>query len=220
MKASAYVPFVLLLGACVSDVPPPAIPVVEIIGKSCTETPSRALPVALTPKRKAATSNVVSVVGPTSPCTKVDGKASNYVVFELPATPQNHTLTVGGAKESLRAFAPSVSILDGNGATLRSFPKDRLTNFGTTFSVQFRPSPEARYVLVQSDPALVGTVMSAFETNIVTNTNYAYNPYNGGGSYTTVQGREGGTTRSFSHEGSVVVYIQAVTGKIGLPDDK
>ena len=62
--------------------------------------------------------------------------------------------------------------------------------------------------------------MSAFETNIVTNTNYAYNPYNGGGSYTTVRGREGGTTRSFSHEGSVVVYIQAVTGKIGLPDDK
>jgi hypothetical protein len=220
MKYRAILPFALLLGACVVDVPPPAIPVVEILGKTCTETPSRAMPVTLTPKRKAATNNVVSVVGPTTPCVNRGGKASNYVVFELPSAPQNHTITVGGGKETLRAFAPSVSVLDAAGTVIRSFPKDRLTNFGTTFSVQFRPSAEARYILVQSEPELVGTVVSAFETNIATTSTSVYNASGYVGTSSMTFGSEGGTARGFSHEGNVVVYIQAVTGKIGLPDEK
>jgi hypothetical protein len=51
--------------------------------------------------------------------------------------------------------------------------------FGTTFSVQFRPSPDARFVVVQSDPNMVGTVMSAFETNIVSSTVGTYTPAGG-----------------------------------------
>jgi hypothetical protein len=207
--------------ACTSvPPPPPAVSVLQIIDKTCTDTPSLTAPISLTPKRKAATNNVSTLVGSGSACVTKDQKASNYVVYELPARAENHTLTVGGAKEALRAFAPKVSILSASGAVLRSFEKDRLTNFGNTFSVQFRPPSEARYVLVQSDPELVGTVMASFETNVVSSTNYAYNPYGYGGTYTTQSGQEGARTRSFSHEGNVVVYIQAVTGKVGLPDDK
>ena len=150
----------------------------------------------------------------------LNGKSSNYVVYELPASPENHTLTVGGLKEGLRSFAPKVVILDGAGAIMRSFDKDRLTNFGNTFSVQFRPPIQSRFVLVQSDPDLVGTVMSSFETNVISSTNYTFNPSGYGGAYTSQSGQEGARTRSFSHEGDVVVYIQAVTGKIGFPNDK
>jgi hypothetical protein len=209
-----------MAAACATVVVPPAVPVVSIIGKTCDALPLRATATTLVPKRKAATYNASVVVGPGAPCVMLNGKSSNYIVFELPQSPQNHTLTVGGQKESLRAFAPSVSILDGSGSVIRSFPKDRLTNFGTTFSVQFRPAAEARYVLVQSDPELVGTVVSAFETNIVSNSVGTYTPYSGYSSYQNLRGQEGSTTRSFSHEGTVSVYIQAVTGKIGLPNEK
>jgi hypothetical protein len=208
-----------LLSGCATALPP-AVSVLSIVGKTCGAAPSRAEPISLTPKRKAATYTVTTVVGPATSCVNMDGKASNYVIYALPASPQNHTLTVGGQKESLRSFAPSVSILDANGGVLRSFPKDRLTNFGTTFSVQFRPTPEARFVVVQSDPNMVGTVMSAFETNIVSSTVGTYTPAGGYSSSQQLRGQEGGTSRSFSHEGNVIVYIQAVTGKIGLPDDK
>jgi hypothetical protein len=214
---------VFALSACATTTPtPPAVSVLEIVGKTCTEKPSLSTAIALVPKKKPQPTFLEETkIGPTAACVTRNGKPSNYVVYQLPNSPQNHTITIGGLKETLRAFAPSISVLDGNGAVVRDFPKDRLTNFGSTFAVQFRPSEQARYILVQSDSELVGTVMSAFETNIVSSTNYAYNPatYTTAG-YQTVRGQEGGTTRSFSHEGIVSVYIQAVTGKIGLPDAK
>jgi hypothetical protein len=211
------------LAGCATTVPtPPAVAVLSIEGKTCTDTPSLATTISLTPpKRPAPTLLENTHVSATSQCVKKGGKPSNYVVYALPASPQNHTITVGGQKESLRAFAPSISILDANGTVLRDFPKDRLTNFGSAFAVQFRPSEQARYILVQSDPELVGTVMSAFETNILSSTTYTYNPYSyTSGSYQTQVGKEGGTNRAFSHEGIVSVYVQAVSGKIGLPDAK
>lgn len=209
------------LVGCASTYVPPAVSVLTIEGKTCDAAPALTGAISLSPpKRPQATLTVATVVGPAMPCLTKNGKPSNYVVYALPSAPQNHTITVGGQKEQMRAFAPSISILAADGAVIRDFPKDRLTNFGTTFSVQFRPAEQARYILVQSDPELVGTVMSAFETNIVTSTNYAYNPSGYSSSFSTVSGQEGGTARSFSHEGTISVYIQAVTGKIGLPDAK
>jgi hypothetical protein len=198
---------------------PPAPSVLEIVGKSCTQTPSLSSPVSLVPKKKPQpTLYEATNVGPSSACVTRNGKSSNYIVYALPNAPQNHTITVGGQKELLRAFAPSISVLDANGVVIRDFPRDRLTNFGSTFAVQFRPSEQARYIMVQSDPELVGTVMSAFETNIVSTTGYTYNAATyTSGSYQNYAGREGNTTRSFSHEGIVSVYVQAVTGKVGVP---
>jgi hypothetical protein len=211
-----------LVASCATVEPIPTGPaVVEIVGKTCADTPSLATTIALTPKKPAVTHSELTQVNAGTACVNRNGKPSNYVVYALPSVPENHTITIGGQKEVLRAFAPSVSILDGAGKVIRDFPRDRLTNFGTTFAVQFRPSAEARYILVQSDADLVGTVMSAFETNVVTNTGYAYNAYTGGGgSYTTQRGIESGTTRGFSHEGLISVYVQAVRGKIGLPEGK
>jgi hypothetical protein len=210
-----------VIAACTTTPPtPPAAAVTQISGKTCASAPVLSNALTLVPKRAAPTNNVVTDVGSASGCLSKDGKLSNYVVYALPANPENHTLTVGGQKEALRAFAPRVSLLDSDGGVVRTFEKDRLTNFGTTFSFQFRPSPQARYILVQSEPDMVGTVMSSFETTIVSNTAYAANPYGYGGTYTTQSGQEGSRTRSFSHEGKVVVYIQAVNGKIGLPENK
>lgn len=211
---------VVIVGCTTVPTPPPAVSVLQIVGKSCSEAPSLTAPISLVPKRKAATNSISTEVGPATACVTKDGKFSNYVLYELPASPENHTLTVGGSKEVMRAFAPSLTLLDASGGVLRSFGRDRLTNFGTTFSFQFRPTSDARFVMVQSDPELVGNVMASFETNMVTNTTQVYGATGYAGSYQTRSGSEGARTRSFSHEGTVVVYIQAVTGKIGLPNDK
>lgn len=211
-----------LLSACsTTPPPPPPLAVAEITGKTCADKPDLTKAIAMTPKRKAQWHNVSTNVDVQSPCLTLDGKPSNYVLYALPAVPSNHTLTIGGVYEPLRILWPLVSVLNAEGQPIRSFPADRVTNVGSTLGVQFRPSDEARFVLVQTNPESAGVEVKAFETQLVSETNYSYNPYNyGSTAYTTQYGREGATVRKFSHEGVVSVTIQAVAGKIGLPNEK
>jgi hypothetical protein len=198
--------------------PPPAA-VLSIVGKTCAATPSLANAHSLTPKKKETVYSFDRDINASSPCVLIDGQASNYAIFELPSSPQNHTLTVGGQKQELRTLAPLVSILDGQGGVLRTFASDRFTNLGTSWAVQFRPTEQARYVMVRSDPGKVGTEVTSVEVGMTSSQNYMYNAA-GGASYTTVRGFEGAAKRVFSHEGKVTMFVQAVSGKIGLPEAK
>jgi hypothetical protein len=210
-----------MVSACsTTPPPPPPLAVAEITGKTCTDKPDLTKAIAMTPKRKAQLHNISTNMDAQSPCLNLDDKPSNYVVYALPEVPSNHTLTIGGAYEAMRILWPLVSVLNAEGQPIRSFPAERVANVGSTLGVQFRPNDEARFVLVQTNPQSAGVEVKAFETQLVTATNYAYNPYNGGGTYTTQYGKEGASVRKFSHEGVVSVTIQAVAGKIGLPNDK
>jgi hypothetical protein len=210
-----------MVSACsTTPPPPPPMAVAEITGKTCTDKPDLTKAIAMTPKRKAQLHNISTNMDAQSPCLNLDGKPSNYVVYALPEVPSNHTLTIGGAYEAMRILWPLVSVLNAEGQPIRSFSAERVANVGSTLGVQFRPADEARFVLVQTNPQSAGLEVKAFETQLITQTNYAYNPYNYGGSYTTQYGWEGATVRKFSHEGVVSVTIQAVAGKIGLPNEK
>ncbi|OYU75453.1 MAG: hypothetical protein CFE32_14240 [Alphaproteobacteria bacterium PA3] len=210
-----------LISACsTTPPPPPPLAVSEITGKVCTDKADLSKAIAMTPKRKAQWHNIATNLDAQSPCLNLDGKPSNYVVYALPSAPSNHTLTIGGAYEAMRILGPLVTVLNADGQPIRTFTAERFANVGSTLGVQFRPSEEARFVLVQTNPQSAGVEVKAFETQLITQTNYAYNPYNYGGTYTTQYGREGATVRKFSHEGVVSVTIQAVAGKIGLPNEK
>ena len=212
---------VALVTACsTTPPPPPPLAVAEINGKTCTDKPDLTKAISMTPKRKAQFHTIATNVDAQSACLTLDGKSSNYVVYALPEVPSNHTLTIGGAYEAMRILWPLVSVLNAEGQPIRSFPAERVTNVGSTLGVQFRPSDEARFILVQTNPQSAGVEVKAFEVQLISETNYAYNPYNYGGTYTTQYGREGATVRKFSHEGVVSVTIQAVAGKIGLPNEK
>ena len=199
---------------CVT-VEPPLPPVLSIAGKTCSPQPDLSTAVTTVPARPAQWRDVSSVVGATTGCIATEAGEANYVVFTLPDHPANHTITVGGTKDVLGIFAPSVSVLDANGAPVRTFEPSRYADLGTLVGVQFRPPAEARYVLVQSDPALVGKEVSALEVGINSSTMYA-----GAGTafYQHASGAVNNARRVFSHEGMVSLRIQAVTGKIGLPD--
>jgi len=211
---------VLVLQAC-ATVPaaPPPVAVVDISGKTCVGEPSLAAAISLTPIKKNAYFAVSTQVDSAKPCLTAGGESGNYVVYALPEHGDNHTLTVGGVQEVLRTFAPSVSLLDAEGKVTRTFTDDRYAVLGNILGIQFRPTAAEKYVLVQSNPHMVGKSVNTFETRINYTQGYAATPY-AGYSYQTAHGTEGKHERVFSHEGYVSVTIQAIAGKIGLPDEK
>lgn len=222
LKSFLAIAPILVLQACASvPVAPPSVAVLDLSGKTCAAEPSTKDAVSLTPVKKLAYYSVATLIDGTKPCLTTGAASSNYVVYALPAHGENHTVTVGGVQEPIRTFAPSVSLMDADGKITRTFADDRFAILGNTLGVQFRPLPQERFILVQSNAALVGKAVSTFETRLVTSQGYAApTPYSYGYSYSQERGTEGKHERTFSHEGYVSVTVQAATGKIGLPDEK
>ena len=147
----------LVAGCATTPPPPPPQAVSEITGKTCTDKPDLTKAIAMTPKRKAQWHSIATNVDGLSPCLNLDGKPSNYVVYALPSAPSNHTLTIGGLYEAFRILGPLVTVLNADGQPIRTFSAERFANVGSTFGVQFRPSDDARFVLVQTNPQSAGS---------------------------------------------------------------
>ncbi|MDC7675222.1 hypothetical protein [Asticcacaulis machinosus] len=212
----------VLVSACASTPPPPpSVAVLTLSGEGCVAAPLLTDAVSLTPEKKKAYYTVSTLINEVRPCLTADTEVSRYVVYALPLSAENHTVSVGGRQEAIRTFAPSVRLLDADGKTTRQFADDRFAVLGNIVGVQFRPLPHERYILVQSNPKLVGKSVNTLETRIGTNHGYALNPATGyGSSYQTQHGIENTVNRVFSHEGFVDVTVQAATGMIGLPNEK
>ncbi len=204
------------LAACQSTPPPPEA-VTDLSGKTCQAEISLVDAIALTPKKQKSWQDVFSAVGAETPCVGEGKSAANYVVFALPDFGPNHVITVGGQKQARRTLAPKVLLLDWEGAVTREFADDKYDYRGGSFSVQFRPGEDDRFVLVETDPARVGETETRFETRLLVGQGTVGLPNGGAASYTTYSGSEGAHSRTFSHEGVVTVRVQAIKGKIGLP---
>lgn len=222
LKSFMFAAPLLVLQACATvPVVPPPLAVVDLSGKTCATEVSTKDAVSLTPVKKQAYYVVSTLIDSSKPCLTTGASSGNYVVYAIPAHGENHTITVGGVQEPIRTFAPSVSLLDVDGKVTRTFADDRFAILGNTLGVQFRPMPQERFILVRSNPALVGQSVSTFETRLVSTQGYAAaTPYSYGYSYSQEHGTEGKHERTFSHEGYVNVTVQAATGKVGLPDEK
>ncbi|EGF89223.1 hypothetical protein ABI_45700 [Asticcacaulis biprosthecium C19] len=220
--ALGFAPFLLLQACATTPPPPPPMAVTDLSGKTCATEPSTANAVSLTPVKKQVLHTVSTLVDANTPClTGADGSLSNYVVYAIPASGENHTVTVGGVQEAIRTFAPTVTLLQSDGKVTRSFGEDRFALLGNTLGVQFRPLPAERFIVVQSNPGLVGESVATVETRITTTSGYAApTAYSYGYSYTHERGADGKHERTFSHEGYINVTVQAATGKVGLPNEK
>lgn len=210
----------MMLCACASA-PPPAPPseaVLTIANKTCADEPALTDAISLTPSDKKSMSAVSTLVDAAKPCLTKAGVSSNYVVYAIPQNGDNLIVTVGGVQEALRTFAPSVSLLDASGKVTRAFADDRFAVLGETLGVQFRPTPQERYILVYSNAALIGKSISTVETRLSSSSGYApATAYSAGYSYQTSRGVEGKHDRMYSHEGRVNVIVQAIKGQIGSP---
>ncbi len=211
-----------ILTACTTTPPePPAMAVTEVAATNCDQEISIANTLTLTPEKKSAYSAFPAKINKSSKCFVSNGRIVYYVVFALPNAPDNHTLTMGGVFEPLRTFAPKISLLGADGKETRAFAPDKYANYGGLYGVQFRPSANDKFVLVQSNPELVGITQTGLDTRVASSYGYAYNPATyGGSSYQIDKGVEVMSSRMFSHEGTISVTIQAIKGKIGLPDEK
>jgi hypothetical protein len=221
-KTLALAAPILVLQACASGpkiVPPAAVSSLET--KVCDKEISLKDVIYLTPEKRQAYHTVSTLIEAKTACLEKDGTKSNYVIYRLPANAENHTVTVGGVQEELRTFAPSVSLLDADAKPSRRFADDRFATLGNIIGIQFRPLPVERYILVQSNPALVGTSISSLATRISQTSGYTpATAYSYGGSYNIQSGVEVKNMRTYSHEGYVNVIVQAATGKIGAPEEK
>jgi len=206
-----------VLGACQSTPPPPPEAVTDLSGKTCQADISLVDAIALTPKNQKSWQDVFSQVGPETPCVGEGDAAANYVVFALPDFGPNHVITVGGQKQARRTLAPKILLLDWEGTVTREFAADKYDYRGGSYSVQFRPGADDRFILVETDSALVGEIETRFETQLLMRQGTVGLPNGGTASYTTYSGKEGAQSRTFSHEGVVTVRVQAIKGKIGLP---
>lgn len=208
----------MLAAGCATVTPaPPAPPVVEMSAEHCDSEARLDNATPLTPEKPRAWQDVRTVVGVTTPCLLLEGgRQAHYVVFVLPAHGPNHVITVGGAQEGLRILAPAVTTLDESGRRLRTFPAEKYMILGDAFAVQFKPADGEKYLLVSTDPDLVGKTRAGVEQRIAAGTGSSYNAATGyAGTYTTYAGSESLASRTFSHEGVVSARIQAVSGNIG-----
>ncbi|MFN3229761.1 MAG: hypothetical protein ACK41P_07920 [Asticcacaulis sp.] len=222
LKRSLGVLALLLVSGCASTPPPaPLMATVSLSTEGCLAAPLLTDAISLTPTKKQAFQVVSTLVDASKPCLTENAETSRYVVYQLPDSSDNHTVTVGGRQEEIRTFAPMIRLLDNDGKVTRQFDEDRLAIFGNILGVQFRPQAKERYILVLSNPKLVGKEIKTFETRLSATQGYAFNPATGyGNSYQTLHGVENKASRVYSHEGFVDVTVQAIKGKIGLPNEK
>lgn len=219
-KITVLLAFGAILAGCASTPPvPPPQAVLSIDDKTCDSAVSIKDAISLTPVKPAFANVVNSDVDAKKPCINIGDKKANYIVYSLPEVPENHTITIGGVQEIYRIFAPKIFLLDANGNITREFADEKYVVMGNKIGVLLRPTEKDKFILVRSNPDVVGVKNKSHETRINASTGYSYNAYTGyGGSYTTYHGKEGQIERVFSHEGIVNVTVQALKGKIGLPD--
>jgi hypothetical protein len=208
---------VLAVGAsaCATvEVAPPSPPVLELSGGTCHDAIRTGAPTRLTPEKPRQWNVVTTVVGATTPCVSHEGRDGYYVVYELPQNGPNHVVTIGGAQEPLRIFAPEVMLLDAEGQVTRNFGPEKYMTLGDTFGVQFKPNGTERFVAVKSSSLIVGQTRAGVEQRLLAGVGTAC----GGAycsSYTSYSGAEGLASRTFSHEGTIAVRVQSVSGNIG-----
>ena len=189
------------LTACATPAPPlPAV--FNFAGAGCATAPVLTGALSLIPEEERARHSVEAQVTSTSPCLNRENGSVPYVVYAMPADIGDKTLAVGGLLEAMRIFAPSVSVLDRDGRVTRTFEPHDYMFRGPAYSVQFRPREGDAYILVTSEPALVGQRHDAIQ--IGTNTTTVYTGY-GASNITT--GWDANTSRHFSHEGGVQVLV-------------
>lgn len=187
-----------LTGACASPPPPPLL---TISDKGCVAAPdlATALPIPL-----KSDSPVKAVFDAKTACLKPDGGAPRlYAAFVLPESPEPFFLSVTSKSNGRGVLAPHLTLLDSNGKMVREIAYDKFLFRGNGLNTAFRPQEGEKFIVITSEPAVVGQSSSGIVASIQTTTVPA-----GAGYFMMNTGREGIRTLVREHGGTVTISAE------------
>ena len=192
-----------LVAGCASK-QPPVPPVLDLAGIDCVATPDLASATPLTFDEKKTTA-VTTTVDAMTGCLKTDAGVSTYEVYRLPDTDQPYIYEVASIPQGKVMFGPKVEILDQDGNELKEVSRDSFLFRSAALSVQRRSNTDERYLLVMSDPTLVGQTLKRLSANVdrsvATTGLFTFTVYNGS---------DQSVDLVFAHNGKLTVSVWAL----------
>ena len=208
-SAIAVLSFVLLggLSACTTNMGPEPVLTLFLDGRACAKDADLAMPRALA----LATNKAVTVaVDEKMPClTDSSGDPSVYTVFSLPQAMEEFLVSITSMPQGLTLFAPRVMMLDESGRAMREITRDTFVFHGPALYLGLRVRQGERFLVVASDPKVVGQKVSHIQSATQANTLAAVTA--AGAFYVNVYtGSEMASDYTYAHNGSIVVAATPV----------
>lgn len=139
---------------------PDLAPLVQIAPASCSTEPdvTRAHPLPFDVEEKAEPLRLT--IEGQSPCLDESGAKSLYEVVALPELSYPVIVTVRSLPSTSGILAPRIVLLDKDGKRLRELDRKAIHFRGTALTAMLRTRPEERYLVIASDPEVVGEDIS------------------------------------------------------------
>ncbi|MEP0708178.1 hypothetical protein [Parvibaculum sp.] len=192
------------LGGCATRAPDLA-PLVQIAPKSCTAAPDVTRAHALPFDTEDKAEPVRLTIEEQSPCLDEGGVKSLYEVFALPELSYPIIVTVRSLPSTSGILAPRIVLLDKDGGMLRELDREAVHFRGTALTAMLRTRPEERYLVVASDPDVVGSDISrvhgAVNQQMVST---------GAVMFTVYTGSESTANMTYAHNGTIQVSARAI----------
>lgn len=207
--AIAVMCFALLggLSACTTTKAPEPVLTLLLDGRACAREPDLTTARALA----LATNKAITVaVDEKMPCLSDSiGDPSVYAVFSLPQAMEEFLVSVTSMPQGQTLFAPRVMMVDENGRVMREVPRDVFVFHGPALYLGLRARQGERYLVVASDPKVVGQQVSHIQSATQSNTYGAVT--SAGGFYVNINtGSETTNDYTYAHNGSIVVAATPV----------
>lgn len=140
-----------------------------------------------------------------TPCLDAHEKKSLYRLYRLPDSAAPYIVSITSTPVDGHLFAPRVALLDASGAMVREIPADAQTFRDGNLSLLFRGRKGEAYLVIGSDPDLIGKSDHRIQEAVQANT------YGAGTVYVTVySGSDTSTDLVYSHNGSISVTLSAI----------
>jgi hypothetical protein len=188
--------------------PAPGIqPMFDLKGRACAAAPDLTTGQSL-PYTGRETS-FDGDIGPGAPCIQTAQGAVLYRVFQLPAG-GTYVVTVTSEPSGGAILLPHLLLLGTSGEVKREIARDDLMYRGRALSARFRSHAEEAYLVVESDPRVVGTSVS----RVAESTNSMVAPVGVSGYVTIHTGNDETMQLTYSHTGKVEIVLEP------MPDPK
>ena len=190
--------------AAQSEGPPPLI---DLAGRQCATTPdfTHALSLANDPNKEKETK---TDIGASMPCLQGANGASVYVVYALPPADTHYTVNVASNLSGHTLFAPRVTLYGADGTLRREFAGTAIVFRGNTLCVLFRSHEDERYLVVSSDPTVVGQRSSR-----ITDSTMMAGAMAGPVIFQIHTGSEAKSDFTYAHNGSITITLAPLPAK-------
>lgn len=184
---------------------PDLAPLVQIAPASCSVEPSIARAHSLPFDTEKKPEPVRVTIEEQSPCLDEGGTKSLYEVFALPELSYPIIVTVRSLPSTSGILAPRLMLLDKDGKRVRALDREAVHFRGTALTAMLRTRPDERYLVVSSDPEVVGDDISrlqgAVNQQVVSTGVMAFSVYTGS---------ESTASMTYAHNGTIQVSARPV----------